>query len=43
MIWHLHLLEDLNRNDVETRSSIDESAVDGDVVDSGRAQEGNCA
>jgi hypothetical protein len=43
MIRHLHLLEDLDRDDVETHPSIDESAVDGDVVDCGRAQEGNCA
>jgi hypothetical protein len=43
MIRHLHLLEDLDRDDVEARPSIDESAVDGDVVDCGRAQEGNSA
>jgi hypothetical protein len=43
MIWHLHLLEDFNRDDVEALPSIDESAVNGDVVDSGHAQEGNCA
>jgi hypothetical protein len=43
MIWHLHLLEDFDRDDVEARPSVDESAVDGNVVDSGHAQEGNCA
>jgi hypothetical protein len=43
MIWHLHLLEDFDRDNVEAHPSIDESAVDGDVVDSGHAQEGNCA
>jgi hypothetical protein len=43
MIWHLHLLEDFDRDDVEARPSVDESAVDDDVVDSGHAQEGNCA
>jgi hypothetical protein len=36
----LHLLEDLDRDDVEARPSIDVSAVDSDVVNSGRAQEG---
>jgi hypothetical protein len=39
----LHLLEDLDGDDVEARPSIDESAVDGDAVDRGCAQEGNCA
>jgi hypothetical protein len=39
----LHLLEDFDKDDVEACPSIDESAVDGDVVDSGHAQEGNCA
>jgi hypothetical protein len=43
VIWHLHLLEDFDRDDVEARPSIDESVVDGDVIDSGRAQERNCA
>jgi hypothetical protein len=43
VIWHLHLLEDFDRDDVEAHPSIDESAVDGYVVNSGRAQEGNCA
>jgi hypothetical protein len=43
MIRHVHLLEDLDRDDVEARPSIDESAVDSDVVDCGRAQERNCA
>jgi hypothetical protein len=43
VIWHLHLLEDLDRDDVEARPSIDESAVDGDVVDGGRAHDGNRA
>jgi hypothetical protein len=38
----LHLLEDFDRDDVEARPSVDESAVDSDVVDSARAQEGNC-
>jgi hypothetical protein len=33
MIWHLHLLEDLDRNDVEARPSVDESEIDDDVVD----------
>jgi hypothetical protein len=43
MVRHLHLLEDLDGDDVEARPSIDESAVDGDVVDSRHGQEGNCA
>jgi hypothetical protein len=43
MVWHLHLLEDFNRNDVESRPSVDESTVDGDVIDGWHAQEGNCA
>jgi hypothetical protein len=43
MVRHLHLLEDLDGDDVEARPSIDESAVDGDVVDCRRAQEGNYA
>jgi hypothetical protein len=43
MIRHLHLLEDLDGDDVEARPSIDESTVDGDVIDGRRAQEGNCA
>jgi hypothetical protein len=40
MVRHLHLLEDLNRDDVEARPSIDESTVDGDVIDGRLAQEG---
>jgi hypothetical protein len=43
MVRHLYLLEDLNGDDVEARPSIDESTVDGDVIDSRRAHEGNCA
>jgi hypothetical protein len=43
VVRHLHLLEDLDQNDVEARPSIDESAIDGDVVDGWRAQEGNHA
>jgi hypothetical protein len=43
VVWHMHLLEDLNRDDVEARPSVDESAIDGDVIDGWRAQEGNCA
>jgi hypothetical protein len=43
MVRHLYLLEDLDGDDVEARPSIDESAVDGDVVDCRHAQEGNCA
>jgi hypothetical protein len=43
MVRHLHLLEDLNRDDVESRPSIDESMVEGDVIDGWRAQERNCA
>jgi hypothetical protein len=43
MVRRLHLLEDLNRDDVETRPSIDESTIDDDVIDGWRAQEGNCA
>jgi hypothetical protein len=43
MIWHLHLLEDLDSDDVEARPSIDESVVDGNVVDSGRTHDGNRA
>jgi hypothetical protein len=39
----LHLLEDLDRDDVEAHPSVDESAVGSDVVDGGRAQDGNCA
>jgi hypothetical protein len=39
----LHLLEDLDRDNVEARRSVDEIAVNGDAADSGRAQEGNCA
>jgi hypothetical protein len=43
MVRHLHLLEDLDGDDVEARPSIDESMVDDDVIDGRRAQEGNCA
>jgi hypothetical protein len=43
MVQHLHLFEDLNRDDVEARPSVDESTIDGDVIDGWRAQEGNCA
>jgi hypothetical protein len=43
MIWHLHLLKDLDRDDVETRPSVDESAVHGNVVDGGRVHDWNCA
>jgi mono/diheme cytochrome c family protein len=43
VIQHLNILENLDRDDVEARPSIDESAVDGDVVDGGRAHDGNCA
>jgi hypothetical protein len=43
MIWHLHLLEDQDSDDVEARPSIDESVVDGNVVDSGRTHDGNRA
>jgi hypothetical protein len=43
VIWHLHLLEDLDRDDVETRPSVDEGAVDGDVVDGGSAHDQNRA
>jgi hypothetical protein len=39
----LHLLKDFDKDDVEARPFVDESAVDGDVVNSGRAQERNCA
>jgi hypothetical protein len=41
MIWHLHLLENFDRDDVETRPSVDESAVDGDVVNGGRTHDWN--
>jgi hypothetical protein len=37
VIRHLHLLEDFDRDDVEACPSVDESAVDRDVVNSGRA------
>jgi hypothetical protein len=43
MIWHLRLLEDLDRNDVEACPSIDESKIDGDIVDGRRAHDGNGA
>jgi hypothetical protein len=43
MVQHLHLLEDLEGDDVEACPSIDESSVDGNVIDGRRAQEGNCA
>jgi hypothetical protein len=43
MVWHLHLFEDLDGDDVKARPSIDESAVDGDVIDRRHAHEGNCA
>jgi hypothetical protein len=43
MVWHLHLLEDFDEDDVEARPSIDESTIDGDVIGGRRAQEGNCA
>jgi hypothetical protein len=43
MVWHLHLLEDLDGDDVEAYPSIDESTIDGDVIDGRCAQEGNCA
>jgi hypothetical protein len=40
VVQHLHLLEDLDRDDVEACPSVDESAFDGDVIDGWRAQEG---
>jgi hypothetical protein len=43
MVRHLHLLEDLNRDDVEARPSVDVGTIDGDVIDGWRALEGNCA
>jgi hypothetical protein len=43
VVWHLHLLEDLDRDDVEARPSVDESVVDGDIFDGWRAQERNYA
>jgi hypothetical protein len=43
VIWHLHIPKDLDRDDVEARPSIDESAVDSDVVDVGRAHNWNRA
>jgi hypothetical protein len=43
MVRHLHLLEDLDRDDVEAYPSVDESTVNGNVIDGRRAQEGNCA
>jgi hypothetical protein len=33
MVRHLHLLEDLDLDDVEARPSVDESTIDGDVID----------
>jgi hypothetical protein len=33
----LHLLKDFDGDDVEARPSIDESTVDGDVIDGGHA------
>jgi hypothetical protein len=36
----LHLLEDLDRNDVEAHPSIDESTIDGDVVNCWSAHDG---
>jgi hypothetical protein len=39
VIWHLYLLGDLDIDDVEVRPSIDESAIDGDVVDGGRTHD----
>jgi hypothetical protein len=39
----LHFLDYLDRDDVEAHPSINESAVDGDVVDGGRAHNGNRA
>jgi hypothetical protein len=42
VVRHLHLLEDLDRDDVEARPSVDESAIDSDMTDGWRAQEGNC-
>jgi hypothetical protein len=43
MVRHLDFLEDLDGDDVKAHPSIDESVVDGDVIDRRRAQEGNCA
>jgi hypothetical protein len=43
MVRHLHLLEDLDRNDVEARPSIDESTIDDDVLNCWRAHDGNRA
>jgi hypothetical protein len=43
VVRHLHLLEDLDGDDVEARPSIEESMVDRDVIDGRCAQEGNCA
>jgi hypothetical protein len=43
MVRHLHLLEDLDGDDVEPRPFVDESTVDGDVIDGRRAKERNCA
>jgi hypothetical protein len=37
MVRHLHLLEDLDGDDVEARPSIDESTIDGDIIDGRRA------
>jgi hypothetical protein len=43
MVRHLHLFKDLDRDNVEARPSVDESAIDGDVIDGWRAQERYCA
>jgi hypothetical protein len=43
MVQQLHLLEDLDGDDVEAGPSVDESTVDGDVVNCRHAQERNCA
>jgi hypothetical protein len=43
MVRHLHLLEDFDGDDVEACPFIDESTVDGDVIDGRSAKEGNCA
>jgi hypothetical protein len=37
MVWHLHLLEDLDGDDVEACSSVDEGTIDGDVLNGRRA------
>jgi hypothetical protein len=43
MVRHLHLLEDIDINDVEACPSIDKSTIDGDVVNCWRAHDGSRA